>query len=152
MKVVKPFLWLNEGASAAADFYTDVFADSERVSEMSGEGDEPMGVTIRVKDVEFILFNGGPTYELSPAFSLMVECEAQAEIDELWEKLTDGGKEMACGWVEDKFGISWQITPAMLMDVLGGPDSEGRERAMQAMLAMIKLDIAELQAAYDGTA
>lgn len=151
MTDLKPFLWLNEGASAAADFYTSVFADSERISEMPGPGEEPMGVTIRVKDLEFILFNGGPTYELSPAFSLMVECTEQAEIDDLWEKLTDGGKEVQCGWLEDRYGISWQITPKMLMDVLSGPDAEGRERAMQAMLAMVKLDIAELQAAYDGT-
>lgn len=152
MTVVTPFLWLNEGASEAADFYTSVFADSERISEMPGPGDEPMGVTVRVKDVEFILFNGGPNYELSPAFSLMVECEDQAEIDELWTKLTDGGNESRCGWLEDKFGVSWQIVPKVLPDLLGGPDPDGRERAMQAMLGMVKFDIAALQAAYDGTA
>lgn len=152
MTVVTPFLWLNEGASNAADFYTSVFADSERISEMPGPGDEPMGVTVRVKDVEFILFNGGPTYELSPAFSLMVECEDQAEIDELWTKLTDGGNESRCGWLEDKFGVSWQIVPKVLPDLLGGPDPDGRERAMQAMLGMVKFDIAALQAAYDGPA
>lgn len=152
MNDVTPFLWLAEGASDAADLYTSVFEDSERVSDMRGPDDQPMGVTVRVKNLEFTLFNGGPRYQLDDAFSLMVACEDQAEIDFLWEKLTEGGSESKCGWLKDRFGVSWQIVLKGLSGLLGGPDAAGRERAMQAMLGMVKLDIAELQAAYEGTA
>jgi two-component system sensor histidine kinase QseC len=97
-----------------------------------------------------VALNGGPTYKLTPAFSMMVNCETQDEIDHYWEKLQEGGGEVACGWLVDKFGVSWQVTPVVLMEMQKDPDEQKRERVMQAMLKMIKLDIAELQRAYDG--
>lgn len=151
-KSITPFLWLQSGAAEAADFYANVFDDVERVSEMPGPGGVPMSVTIRLAGQELTLFNGGPSHKLDAAFSLFVAVETQEEIDYFWDRLlADGGEPSRCGWLTDKFGVSWQIIPVMLPGVLGGADAEGSGRAMQAMLGMAKLDIAELQAAYDGT-
>lgn len=151
MKSITPFLWFESQAADAAEFYLEVFEDSERISSMPGPGEVPMGVTLRVKNLELTLFNGGPTYKLDEAFSLMVICDDQDEVDRLWDVLTaDGGKPVQCGWLTDKFGVSWQIVPAGFLDVVFGPDPEGSKRAFDAMTAMIKLDLAEVQAAYDG--
>lgn len=149
-KSVTPFLWMNGTARQAAELYVEVFDNAEILSTIPGPGDEPTGVTVRVADLTFTTFNGGPGHELSDAFSLMVSVETQEEVDYFWEKLTAGGEESRCGWLKDQFGVSWQVTPTMLMDVLGGPDLEAAGRATQAMLGMQKLVIADLQAAYDG--
>lgn len=150
---ITPFIWLESGASAARDFYLEIFPEGETVYEMPGPGDEPMGIAVTLGELTVILFNGGPTYKQTEAFSLMVSVEGQEEVDRLWDGLTaDGGEESMCGWLKDKFGVSWQIIPTMFPEVMGGPDPEGRERATQAMMGMKKLVIADLQAAYDGTA
>jgi predicted 3-demethylubiquinone-9 3-methyltransferase (glyoxalase superfamily) len=150
-KSIVPFIWLESGATDARDFYLSIFEDAKTNYEMPGPGEQPMGVAIDIGPLTFILFNGGPAYKQTEAFSLMVSVEGQAEVDRLWEALTaDGGEESQCGWLKDKFGVSWQIVPTVLPQVLGGPNPEGRKRATEAMLAMKKLVIADLEAAYAG--
>lgn len=153
MRSVTPFLWLESGAGEAADFYVEVFGDAERLDAMRARepGDEPMGVTVRVKNLEFTLFNGGPHFELDEAFSLMIICDDQNEVDRLWNELTaDGGSPSRCGWLKDKFGVSWQIIPDGFMQCVFGPDADGSKRAFDAMLKMDKLSLAEIEAAYHG--
>ncbi len=150
-KSVTPFLWMNGTARQASELYTEVFDDAEVVATMPGPGDEPMGVTLRVAGLTFTLFNGGPAHELTDACSLMVSVDTQEEVDYFWEKLSEDGEESRCGWLKDRYGVSWQVVPEMLGSVLGGPDPEGAGRAGQAMMGMQKLVIAELQAAYDGS-
>ncbi len=106
--------------------------------------------TFEIQGQQFYVLNGGPTFKFTEAISLFVTCETQEEVDELWTKLTDGGKESMCGWLKDKFGLSWQIVPTALTKLISSPDKEKSQRAMQAMLKMNKLDIAVLQKAYDG--
>ena len=109
-----------------------------------------MTITFELDGQEFIALNGGPEFPFTEAISLYVKCKEQAEIDKLWEKLTEGGEESVCGWLKDRFGVSWQIVPSALPKYLGGPDAAGRQRAMAAMLGMIKLDIEGLRRAYEG--
>jgi predicted 3-demethylubiquinone-9 3-methyltransferase (glyoxalase superfamily) len=150
--MITPFIWLESGASEARDFYLSIFPDAKTNYEMPGPGDEPMGIAVDIGDNTLILFNGGPMYPQTPAFSLMVSVEDQVETDRLWDALTaDGGEESRCGWLVDKFGVSWQIIPTILPQVMGGPDPEGRKRTNEAMLKMNKLIIADLEAAYAGT-
>jgi predicted 3-demethylubiquinone-9 3-methyltransferase (glyoxalase superfamily) len=150
IKSTTPFLWFEQGAGAAADFYAEVFDDVTILSKMPGPGEEPMGVTLSINGATVTLFNGGPSHKLDEAFSLMVTVETQDEIDRYWDALVDGGEPSRCGWLTDKFGLTWQIVPEMLPGVLGGADADGRERATNAMLGMVKLDIQQLQDAYDG--
>ncbi len=151
-KHVTPFIWLESGATEARDFYLALFPEAEVVSEMPGfRPDEPMGVAMTIADTTFILFNGGPGQPHSWAFSLMVTAETQEDVDRLWDGLIEGGGEHSrCGWLQDRFGIWWQIIPAGFMDVMAGPDEAGRERAREKMMTMDKLVLADLQAAYDG--
>jgi predicted 3-demethylubiquinone-9 3-methyltransferase (glyoxalase superfamily) len=143
MQKITPFLWLESGAGEAAQFYASVFQDAKILSSSA------QSATVRLEGQEIHLFNGGPHFKLSPAFSLFVNCETQAEIDTLWTKLTaDGGKDSRCGWLEDKYGVSWQLIPPMLRAYLNDPDREKAGRVMAAMLEMNKLDIAALEAAY----
>lgn len=149
---VTPFLWLDGTARQAAEYYAEVFEDAQIVDTMpGGPGGEPMSVTLQIADLEFSVFNGGPAHKLTEAFSLMVSVETQEEVDHYWAVLSEGGHEDRCGWVKDKFGVSWQIVPTTLMQVLSGEDEAGRARALQAMLGMGKLEIAELKAAYAGS-
>lgn len=153
MQSVTPFLWLQSGAADAADFYVSVFGDAERLGQMPGRepGDPPMGVTVRVKNLEFTLFNGGEHFQLDEAFSLMVITDDQAETDRLWNELTaDGGEPSRCGWLKDKFGVSWQIVPEGFMQCVFGPDPEGSKRAFDAMMQMSKLSLAAIESAYAG--
>jgi predicted 3-demethylubiquinone-9 3-methyltransferase (glyoxalase superfamily) len=144
MQKITPFLWLENSAEEAAQFYATVFPHAEILSSSA------QSATVRLEGQEIHLFNGGTHFKLSPAFSLFVNCETQAEIDDLWAKLTaDGGKDSRCGWLEDKFGVSWQLIPPMLVAYLNDPDREKAGRVMDAMLGMNKLDIAALQHAYD---
>ena len=150
MQKITTFLWFNGTAEEAADFYVSIFKNSKVLSTMGPKG-QAMGVTFQLEGQEFIGLNGGPKYKFTPAISLFVNCETQAEVDELWTKLlAGGGREDHCGWLQDRYGLSWQVIPAALPKLLGAPDRERAGRAMQAMLGMVKIDIAGLQAAFDG--
>lgn len=149
MQKITPFLWFDGKAEEATNFYLSVFKDSKLLSVMPGPGGKAMGTTFQIEGQEFHTLNGGPQYSFTPAISLFVSCETQQEVDELWNKLTaDGGKPDRCGWLTDKFGLSWQIIPAALSRLLGDQDRVKAGRVMQAMLTMDKIDIEGLQQAY----
>jgi predicted 3-demethylubiquinone-9 3-methyltransferase (glyoxalase superfamily) len=148
---ISPFLWFDNTAEEAAKFYTSVFKNSKITSTMPGPDGKPLGVSFVLDGVAFQALNGGPRFKFTEAISLFVNCENQAEVDDLWNKLTaDGGEESMCGWLKDKFGLSWQIIPTILGELLASPDREKANRAMQAMLQMRKIDIAKLTAAFSG--
>jgi predicted 3-demethylubiquinone-9 3-methyltransferase (glyoxalase superfamily) len=151
---IKPFLWFDNNAEEAVKFYASVFSDVKvgAILRCGEAGPGPVGSVLTIEftmlGIEFVALNGGPDHKFTDAISLMVPCETQAEIDRLWAKLiADGGEEVACGWLHDKFGLSWQITPANIFDLLNGKDAEGGKRAMQAMMQMKKLNITELERA-----
>ncbi len=150
MQKVTPFLWFNTEAEAAAKFYTSIFKNSKILSVMPGPDGNAMGVSFELEGQEFKAINGGPQFKFTEAISLFVDCKDQKEVDYFWEKLSVGGKTQQCGWLKDKYGLSWQIIPAALGDMLGDDDREKANRAMQAMLAMEKIDIAGLKKAFDG--
>lgn len=157
MKGITTFLWFDKEAEEAVDFYTGIFDNSRVTSKATygeagpGEKGSVMVVEFELNGQEFIALNGGPAYQFNPAISMMVNCESQDEIDHYWEKLqADGGGEVQCGWLYDKYGLSWQITPVVLMEMQKDPDEAKRERVMGAMMKMVKLDIAELKRAYEG--
>ena len=150
---ITPFLWFNNQAEEAADFYVSIFKNSE-VTEVSryGEGGpgEPgtaLVVTFRLDGQEVQALNGGPDFNFTEAFSFQIDCEDQAEVDYVWEKLSDGGEPGPCGWLKDKYGLSWQVVPRRLMELLGDPDKEKANRVMQAMLQMGKLEVPKLEEA-----
>jgi predicted 3-demethylubiquinone-9 3-methyltransferase (glyoxalase superfamily) len=155
MQKIRPFLWFDDRAEEAANFYTSIFKNSKIESIGRSEEEGPgtagtaMSATFALEGLEFIALNGGPQFTFSPAISFLVNCETQAEVDEFWAKLSEGGEVQQCGWLTDKFGISWQIVPTVLGEMLQDDDPEKSERVMQAMLKMVKLDIAGLQRAYD---
>lgn len=144
IRTITPFLWFNGRVEEATRFYTSIFKNSsiERISEISS--------TFQLEGQRFIAFNGGPHFIFTEAISLFVDCETQADVDELWEKLSAGGAPGRCGWLKDKFGLSWQIIPSILGDMLQDEDDEKSDRVMQAMLQMNKIDIAGLTQAYEG--
>jgi predicted 3-demethylubiquinone-9 3-methyltransferase (glyoxalase superfamily) len=147
MQKITPFLWFNGKAEEAAEFYVSVFKNSKIVSLMGPKG-EAMSVTFELEGQQFHALNGGPQFSFTPAISLFVSCETQAEVDDLWTRLlADGGREDRCGWLQDKYGLSWQIIPTILGQLLGNQDREKAGRAMQAMLQMTKIDIAGLKQA-----
>lgn len=155
MAKITTFLWFDNQAAEAVDFYSSTFGDCQ-VGSMSFYGKDTHGKEGSVMTVSFTLFgqeftalNGGPVFKLTPATSFLIQCNNQKEIDRYWEKLTDGGEEMQCGWVTDKFGVTWQIVPAVLFDMLNDKDPQKAYRVTQAMLKMVKLDIEELKQAYD---
>ena len=151
MRKVTTFLWFNDKAEEAARFYASLFKGAEIVDTMPGPGGKPMSVTFRIDGQEFICFNGGPHHTLNPAVSLFIDCENQAEVDDLWGKLTSGGgAPSVCGWLTDKYGLSWQVIPRRLKELLFAPDRDAANRAMHAMLQMKKIDVAALQRAFDG--
>jgi predicted 3-demethylubiquinone-9 3-methyltransferase (glyoxalase superfamily) len=147
MDKITPFLWFNSNAEEAANFYVSVFPNSRKLNELRATeaGPGPVGSLLALDleiDGQHVTFlNGGPAHQLSEAFSFVVRCETQAEIDGYWEKLGDGGTELGCGWLKDKFGLSWQIIPLRLYEILGHP------AAMRAMMTMKKFDIAALEQA-----
>ena len=151
MKKVTPFFWFGGRVDEAAKFYVSVIKNSKILSDDDAGERLYSSVRVSLDGQELTLFHGGPHYELSPAVSLFVQCETQAEVDELWEKLSEGGEKSRCGWLVDKFGLSWQIIPTALMEMLGDPDDAKSDRVQEAMMGMIKIDIAALQRAYDGT-
>ena len=144
MQKITPFLWFDGKAKEAAKFYTSIFENSKIVSITE------MSATFQLDGLEFIAFNGGPTFTFSPAVSFFVRCETQQEIDYFWEKLSAGGEAQRCGWLKDKFGVSWQIVPPILGELLNDEDDEKSNRVMQAMMKMSKLDIKGLKKAYEG--
>ena len=155
---ITPFLWFDHQAEEAAAFYTGIFPNSkiEKVVRYGAAGPGPAGtaltVAFQLDGQSFVGLNGGPHFRFTEAISFVVNCETQEEVDTYWEKLSAGGTEVQCGWVKDKFGLSWQIVPTALPDLVGGPDPEASQRAMKAMLGMKKLDVAALRRAYDGKA
>jgi len=150
MKRMTPFLWYDGRIAEAMEFYRSVFPEAKVESGAPGPDGSLMSATFELDGQRFIAFNGGPHYRLTPAVSIYINCETQEDIDDLWAKLTDGGSESMCGWLVDRFGLSWQIIPSALPKLLGDPDPQRAHRAMQAMLGMKKIDIAGLERAADG--
>ena len=155
MQKIVPFLWFNGNAEEAMNFYVATFKNSQvgRVSRYGDAGPGPKGsvmsCTFQLEGQDFYALNGGPQFSFTPAISLFVNCETQQEVDQLWEQLSAGGSKDQCGWLKDKFGVSWQIVPTVLGKLLGDKDPAKANRVMQAMMKMKKLDIKGLQQAYD---
>ncbi len=149
MQKITPFLWFDNNAEEAIQFYVGIFKDSKilNVNRM-GDGGAVLTATFQLEGQEFMALNGGPLFKFTEAISLFVSCETQAEVDTLWQKLTAGGEESRCGWLKDKFGLSWQIIPKALGELMGDPDPVKAQRVMQAMLQMNKIDIQTLKAAH----
>jgi predicted 3-demethylubiquinone-9 3-methyltransferase (glyoxalase superfamily) len=156
MQKITPFLWFDDKAEEAMNFYCSIFKNSKigAVNRYGEAGPGPAGsvmsATFELDGQEFFALNGGPVYTFTPAISFYVNCETQEEVDYLWEKLSAGGRTVQCGWLQDKYGLSWQIVPTALGEMLGDRDPEKARRVMEAMLKMVKLDIAELKRAYAG--
>ena len=157
MQKITPFLWFDDKAEEAMNFYVSIFKNSRIVSvSRYGEGaPQPKGTvmtgTFELEDQKFMALNGGPHFTFSPAVSFFVNCETQAEVDELWGKLSTGGETQRCGWLKDKYGVSWQIIPTALGRMLSDPDSVKSKNVMKAMLQMEKIYIAGLRRAYEQT-
>ena len=148
MATIKPFLWFDDKAEEAAKFYLSIFKNAKILS-TSGKGGAGTGVTMEIEGQRLVLFNGGPMFKFTEAISLFVDCETQEEVDELWEKLSAGGTKSRCGWLKDRYGLSWQVIPKALGQMLQDKDPKKAQRVMQAMLQMSKIDIAGLKRAYD---
>jgi predicted 3-demethylubiquinone-9 3-methyltransferase (glyoxalase superfamily) len=155
MQKITPFLWFDGKAEEAAKFYTSIFKNSKigRIARYPEGAPAPAGsvmsVTFQIEGQEFHALNGGPIYKFTPAISFFVNCTTQEEVDELWEKLSAGGAPNRCGWLQDKFGVSWQIIPGVLQELLQDKDSQKSRRVMEAMLQMVKIDIKRLKDAYN---
>jgi predicted 3-demethylubiquinone-9 3-methyltransferase (glyoxalase superfamily) len=156
MQKITPFLWFNGNAEEAANYYVSTFKNSKilNVARFGEAGPGPKGsvmlVTFELEGQQFMALNGGPQYTITPAISLFLNCETQAVVDELWAKLTAGGKEVQCGWLTDKFGVSWQIIPREFMELMQDKDPVKSQRVFQAMMKMVKLDLDALKRAYRG--
>lgn len=150
MQKITPFLWYDGNVAEAMELYRSVFPNSKVLDSSPGPGGSLMSATFELEGQRFIAFNGGPHLKFTPAISMFVSCKDQAEVDDLWTKLSAGGAESQCGWLQDRFGLSWQIIPTILPKLLGDPDRTKAGRAMNAMLQMKKIDIAELERAFAG--
>ena len=154
MQKITTFLWLDNQAEEAAKLYVSLFKNSKigSISRYGDAGPGPKGsvmmVTFQLDGQEFMALNGGPEFKFTPAISLFVNCETQQEVDALWDKLSEGGRKDRCGWLTDKYGLSWQIIPTALPKLMGDPDPEKSKRVMKAMLQMDKIDIAALERAH----
>jgi len=157
MQKITPFLWFDTQAEEAVNYYLSIFKNSKLLN-MSRYGDDAakvsgrpkasvMTVSFQLDGQQFVALNGGPVFSFSPAISFVVNCQTQQEVDELWEKLSTGGEQQQCGWLKDKYGVTWQIVPTALGELLSNPDAAKAQRVMQAMLQMNKLDINGLQQA-----
>src|SRR3989454_5068384 len=159
MQKITPFLWFDDKAEEAANFYVSIFKNSkmgnisrygEEAAKVSGRAKgSVMTVAFQLDGQEFLALNGGPLFKFSEAISFIVNCKTQEEVDELWKKLSDGGEEGPCGWLKDKYGLSWQIVPTVLGEMLQDKDVEKSERVMKALLQMNKIDIKTLKQAYE---
>lgn len=151
MKKITPFLWFDNQAEEAMNFYVSVFKNSKVLGVNPGPNGVAQSVNFELEGQEFIGLNAGPQFKFNEAISFLVDCKTQEEVDELWNKLTaDGGEESMCGWLKDKYGLSWQIIPTALFEMLNDPDPAKAQRVMQAMLQMWKIEIDSLQLAYHG--
>ena len=156
MQKITPFLWFDDQAEEAADFYTSIFKNSKIGTitrfgeEGSGRPGSVMTVTFQIEGQEFTALNGGPHFDFTPAISFFVNCKTQVEVDELWDKLSEGGEPEQCGWLKDRYGVSWQIVPGILLEMLQDEDAEKARRVTAAMLQMVKIDVEKLKLAYDG--
>jgi predicted 3-demethylubiquinone-9 3-methyltransferase (glyoxalase superfamily) len=156
MQKITPFLWFDNNAEEAVNFYVSVFKNSKIGTKMRSAGETPspatdvLTVSFELNGQEFVAMNGGPAFKFNESVSFVVYCDDQDEVDYYWTKLLEGGEESQCGWLKDKFGLSWQITPNILIDYLCGSDREKAERVFNAMLTMRKIEIDKIQAAYDG--
>jgi len=155
MQKITPFLWFDNKAEEAANFYVSIFKNSKvmNVVRYGEAGPGPKGsvmiATFQLDGQDFTALNGGPQFTFSPAVSFVVDCKTQQEVDELWERLSEGGEKMQCGWLKDKYGLSWQIVPSILPELMQTNDEKKSQNVMKAMLQMTKLDIQRLQQAYD---
>ena len=153
MQKIRPCLWFDTDGEDAAQFYTSIFPNSRivEVARYGSAGPRPEGtvmtVTFELDGLQFIALNGGPNFTFNEAISFEVDCETQEEVDGFWDALTDGGEEGPCGWLKDRYGVSWQIVPKILSELIGDPDREKSQRVMAAMLKMGKIEIAELERA-----
>jgi predicted 3-demethylubiquinone-9 3-methyltransferase (glyoxalase superfamily) len=158
MQKITPFLWFDGKAEEAANFYVSIFKNSKilNISRYGEAGPGPKGTVMVVRfqldGQEFLALNGGPQFTFSPAVSLVANCETQAEVDALWEKLSAGGKKQNCGWLADKYGLSWQVVPTLLGELMQDKDAEKTNRVMQAIMGMNKIEIAGLKRAYEKAA
>ena len=162
MQKITPFLWFNDNAGEAVEFYTSIFKKSKvlKVARYGKGGAQASGrppgsvmtIEFEIEGQRFIALNGGPVFKFNEAVSFVVNCKTQREIDYYWKKLTAGGQEVQCGWLKDKYGVSWQIVPTILGRLMRGKDSAKSERVMAAVLRMVKLDIKTLERAYHGKA
>lgn len=156
-KRIVPYLWFEKDGLEAANFYVSVFKDGEVLEANTFTNSGPDGdstsseITVRLRNIEFVLLEAGPMFKFNEAVSFSIECEDQAEVDYFWNALTaDGGEESVCGWLKDKYGLSWQVTPLRFYELVKGPDKAAADRVMKAVLQMVKIDIATLEAAYRG--
>jgi predicted 3-demethylubiquinone-9 3-methyltransferase (glyoxalase superfamily) len=159
MQKITPFLWFDDKAEEAMNFYVSVFKNSKirKVTRYGEAGAEVAGrpkgtvmtATFQLNGQEFIALNGGPQFKFTEAISFVVNCETQDEIDEFWEKLSEGGEQVQCGWLKDRYGVSWQIVPTVLDEMMQDKDPKKTNRVMNAMLQMVKIDIKRLQEAYE---
>jgi predicted 3-demethylubiquinone-9 3-methyltransferase (glyoxalase superfamily) len=153
MNKITPFLWFDDQAEEAMNFYVSVFKNSKVLSVSPGPNGKAFSVTFELEGQRFMGLNAGPQFKFNEAISFFVDCKTQEEVDELWKKLTtDGGEESMCGWLKDKYGLSWQIIPSALGEMLSDPDPVKAQRVMQAMLQMRKIDIEGLRQAYEQAA
>lgn len=152
---ITPFLWFNGNVEEAVNFYVSVFKNSKILTMQPLPGDVPghkgkvFTATIELDGQKFMLLDGGPQFKFSPAVSFFVDCTTQKEVDELWEKLSEGGKPNRCGWIDDKFGVTWQIVPKTLGELMGDPDRKKAKKVMEAMMQMGKIEIKKLEEAYN---
>jgi predicted 3-demethylubiquinone-9 3-methyltransferase (glyoxalase superfamily) len=155
MQKITPFLWFDDQAEEAMNFYVAIFRNSKagNVIRYGEAGPGPKGnvmtASFELEGQQFTALNGGPRFRFSEAISFVVSCGTQAEVDELWERLSEGGETQRCGWLKDRFGLSWQIIPVVLIELLSDPDPEKSRRVMEAMMQMTKIDIAQLRQAYE---
>ena len=160
MQKITPFLWFNDNAEEAVKFYTSIFKKSKigKIARYDEAGEKAAGrpagsvmtIEFEIEGQDFIALNGGPHFKFNEAVSFVVSCKTQTEVDYYWNKLSAGGKEVQCGWLTDKFGLSWQIVPTILGELMSDKDPVKSQRVMKAMLKMVKLDINKLKAAYAG--
>lgn len=156
MQKITPFLWFDGKAEEAMNFYVAIFKNAKvgKVNRYPEGGPAPAGTVLtcsfQLDGQEFIALNGGPMFSFTPAISFSVDCKSQEEVDHYWEKLSEGGQKERCGWLKDKFGLSWQIVPTVLGELMGDKDPEKAKRVMLAMMQMDKIDIAKLKQAYEG--
>ncbi|MGZ8434783.1 MAG: VOC family protein [Candidatus Binatia bacterium] len=155
MQKITPCLWFDNNAEEAVNHYLSIFKNSKinKILRCGDAGPGPKGsiltIAFQLEGQDFIALNGGPIFKFNEAISLSVDCKSQVEVDDLWEKLSDGGQKSQCGWLKDKFGLSWQVVPSALVEMLQDPDPEKSKRVMAAMMQMGKIDITRLQQAYD---